>query len=427
MSRSESPHSERSTVTADAVTLEALYTEARSSALAQRTSVGWESLALLDPRRGDLSQALERTRRFGAHGLWLRPSLGSLEAEDLARLVDGVEGLRLACAPGAVDVDTALALFRDRPAQVSLDVGWDPLSMTMSADRWNEVEDGYQAAANLMAELSDGGVTVLGCSSLALHAAGGDPVDELALLAAGWLEFARRLSDAHEIDQIAAQTVFELAAGSHLLTGIAKFRAAREVLARVIVAQGVGVETARRAVLHAVTSPRTLAVRGHRNNALRATGQVTAAVLGGADRLTVLPWDDRLVEPTSGSDRLALQMQNVLRDEARFGELADPGAGSFAIDALTDQLGRQAWALLAEVEDEGGAGSSLRDGTLRRRLGLSRQRRRQQIDSQQQPVLGVTAYPDPRQAPEVLQEDREGAYAPFFDDPSVRESGKDSS
>lgn len=409
-------------MTVDGVTLESLYTKAAAATVAQRTSGGWETWALLDPRRGDLVEAAERARRFGAHGLWLR-SQEALPTADVERLVGSLDGLRLALAPGSITAETALAIAA-RAADGAVDLGLDPLSSAMYSDDWSpQNEAAYGTVARWIDSAESGsGARVLTCSSLNLQAAGGDPVDELALLACGWLEALRRVQESgDDAATLAAHTLFEMGVGSHLLTEIAKFRAAREVLARLLFAEGVGADQARAVSLQAVTSPRTLAASGYRNNALRATGQAVAAVLGGADRIVVLPLDDRLLEVTPGSDRLALQLQNVLRDEAQLAAVRDAGAGAFAVDSLTDQLGREAWALVHEIEEEGGAWLSLRDGTLRRRAGLARHRRGQDLEDERQQVVGVNVYPDPHRhlgpAPAARGHGPSGdAYAPFFDD-----------
>lgn len=422
MSRSQSSQSEQQVLTADGVTLEPLYTEVSASTVAQRASAGWETWALLDPRRGDLLAAVERARRFGAHGLWLR-SQDALPTADLERLISALDGLRLAFAPGSITAEAALVIAA-RATDGAVDPGLDPLSSAMRADDWSpQAEAAYGTVAGLIDSVgSESGGKVLTCSSLTLQAAGGDPVDELALLACGWLEALRRVHESgHDAGTLAAHTLFEMGVGSHLLTEIAKFRAARELLARVLLAERIAADRARLVTLQAVTSPRTLAASGWRNNALRATGQAVAAVLGGADRLVVLPWDDRLHEVIPGSDRLALQLQNVLRDEAHLAAVSDAGAGAFAVDSLTDQLGRGAWALVHEIEEEGGAWLSLRDGTLRRRAGLARHRRGHDIEEERQQIVGVNVYPDshrhPGPAPAARGHGPSGdAYAPFFDD-----------
>lgn len=418
MSRSQSPHSEQQMLTADGISLEPLYTEASSPTVAQRMSAGWETWALLDPRRGDLIAAVERARRFGARGLWLR-SQDALSTADVERLVGGLDGLRLAFGPGSATADAAQSIAA-RSVDAAIDPALDPLSSAMRMDDWSpQAEAAYGTVAGSIDSVGPGsGAKVLTCSSLTLQAAGDDPVDELALLACGWLEALRRVHESgHDAGTLAAHTLFEMGVGSHLLTEIAKLRAARELLARVLLAERVAADRARVVTLQAVTSPRTLGASGWRNNALRATSQAVAAILGGADRLVVLPWDDRLHEVIPGSDRLALQLQNVLRDEAHLAAVSDAGAGAFAVDSLTDQLGRGAWALVHEIEEEGGAWLSLRDGTLRRRAGLARHRRGHDLEEERQQVVGVNVYPDPNPAPAARGHGPSGdAYAPFFDD-----------
>ncbi len=398
------------TVTADGIALSRLYTEAPALAVAQRASSGWETLALIDPRRGDLTQAVERARQFGAHGLWLRSESG-WTAEEVLAVAEQASDLRLVLASSSATPEVLAQL--SGVGIERLELSCDPISVAMRHDAWEAPDPAYETATKFAAESLE--ARSLCFAPMARHAAGGDPVDELVLLATSLLEFARRT------DLPAAalhdQNVFQLAVGPHLVTEIAKFRAAREILARLVVSLGADAADVGEITLHAVTSPRTLTVRGFRNNALRVSGQVAAAVLGGADRVTVLPWDDRLQEVSARSDRLALQLQNVLRSEARLDGEVDPGAGSFAIEALSDQLGRAAWELAAEVEAEGGAWESLRQGRLRQRLTEARDRRRQQVADGGQPILGVTSYPDPEPAPPALERVPASPFGAFFDEP----------
>ncbi len=416
-------------MTHDGVTVQSLYRERGEWALAQRTTPGWRGLALVDPRRGDPVAATEQALALGAHGIWLRGPVPHEEA--FLNMVQAASDAPIALSPTSA-IAYVEGLLADPPTRLA--INYDPVTAAILKDDLEaDCQPGYLRVKSLLrlvqgqpseeGQPSKGqycGSSSLACSSLLLHAAGGDPVDELALIGASWLELVRRLGARRvSVDELVLQTVFQVGVGSHMLTELAKLRALREVLARLVIAGGGSVESAHSLRIHALTSSRTLARRGYRTNALRATGQATAAVLGGADWLTVLPWDDRLAVTRPSAERLAMQVHNVLREEATLAEVADPAAGSYAVESLTIQLARQVWGLIGEVESDGGVWQSLGEGLLRQRLRAARLRRRQQIESGAQPVLGVSVYPHPEEPGAGLADSFTGDpdFAPLYDAP----------
>src|SRR6202012_2857666 len=107
-------------------------------------------------------------------------------------------------------------------------------------------------------------------------------------------------------------------------------------------------------------------------NLLRATIGCFAAAVGGADAITVAPFDSALGRPDDFARRIARNTQSILHDEASMGRVLDAGGGSWYVEARTDALAGKAWAGFTAIERAGGASAALEDGTLDRLLSTAR-------------------------------------------------------
>jgi methylmalonyl-CoA mutase len=128
---------------------------------------------------------------------------------------------------------------------------------------------------------------------------------------------------------------------------------------------------------------------------LRTTIAATAAVLGGADSITVLPYTWALGRPDAEARRLARNTLNILAEESHLGRVADPGGGSAYLETLTDALARKAWQLFQEIEAGGGMTAALTSGALAERVADTAARRDRLIAEGKLPLVGVTMFPEP--------------------------------
>jgi methylmalonyl-CoA mutase len=132
---------------------------------------------------------------------------------------------------------------------------------------------------------------------------------------------------------------------------------------------------------------------------LRTTIAIAAAGIGGADSVTALPHTMALGLPDAFARRVARNAQLVLLEEASLAKVADPAAGSGAIEALTDQITHAAWALLQEIERAGGAAAATEQGLVQDRVAASRKAREAAIAKRLDPLTGTSEYPDIIEAP----------------------------
>ena len=164
--------------------------------------------------------------------------------------------------------------------------------------------------------------------------------------------------------------------------------------------------------LHAKTSLRTHSLVDPWNNALRSTVEAFAAVLGGADHLTVMPWDRIIEGGESLGERLAVTTQLVLREEAALHEVADAAHGSWYFENLEAQFCDGAWEGFRNLERSGGWNEALQSGEVSAMVQESVVDRQRRVFSGDRPVVGLTHFPrieeNLEQAERILSEVREG-------------------
>lgn len=238
-------------------------------------------------------------------------------------------------------------------------------------------------------------------SAVPWHEAGATPVQELGWTIATVARYLRRMEESglgFEPEDAAYQIALRIAPGRDLFLGIAKLRALRLLWTKLFVA--CGCDRPPRPFIHAVSSDFALTRCDPWNNLLRVTGEVFAAVAGGADAITAAPYDRLLssaVEPAGSrlGRRVARNLQHVLAEEAHLGKVADPAGGSYYLETLTEELARRAWDEMRRIEGPGGIGEHLLSGRLRAEAEAAWRERRQAVIEGREPVLGVSVHPPP--------------------------------
>ena len=237
------------------------------------------------------------------------------------------------------------------------------------------------------------GALLLEISAVPTHEAGGGAVAELAaLLAAGAAVWRAAAAQDLAPGDLAGRLRLRLAVGTRLFGEIAKLRAARRLWARLAAVCGVEGPAAAPRLL-AETSRRLLTRRDPWVNILRGTVGCFAAAVGGADAVTVRPFDRLLRHGDAGARRLARNTSLVLREEAHLGMVRDPAGGSWHLESRTDALCAEAWALLREVERRGGWFAVLRDGWWQEWTAATAADEASRVAVRDLPVTGVSMYP----------------------------------
>jgi methylmalonyl-CoA mutase len=154
---------------------------------------------------------------------------------------------------------------------------------------------------------------------------------------------------------------------------------------------------------HAVTSPVMMARRDPWVNMLRTTVAALAAGVGGADSVTVLPFDDALGLPNAFARRIARNTSTILIEESHLSRVIDPAGGSWYVERLTDELAHAGWEFFRTIEQAGGQAAALRDGTVRSRLAGTWAARSAKLARRKEPVTGVSEFPDLAEKPVVRE------------------------
>jgi methylmalonyl-CoA mutase len=339
----------------------------------------------------------------GVTSLWIQVGAGGLGVDDLGQALTGV---LLDVAPVVLDASDPVAAaqaFADlaRASTGSTtgladgtNLGADPLgalvrgASTGSTTGW---DDQVGQVAGIAAELGCGALVVDGT---AVHDLGASEAQELGWSLAVGAAYLRVLVAAgHSVTDAAGLVDFRYAATDEQFATIAKLRAARRLWARVLELSGVA-DDARSQRQHAVSSRPMMTKYDPWVNMLRTCVAAFAAGVGGADAVTVLPFDVRLGLPDAFGRRIARNTSALLVHESHVARVTDPGGGAYAIEKLTDDLAAAAWAELDRLEGAGGAPAALGDGSFTARVAAVVETRDTQVARRERPLTGLSEFPD---------------------------------
>ncbi|WP_299050880.1 methylmalonyl-CoA mutase family protein [uncultured Nocardioides sp.] len=244
-------------------------------------------------------------------------------------------------------------------------------------------DDDLAEVAALAAERGVLGVVVDGAT---VHDRGASDAQELGWVLAAGVRALRTLEAAGtEPQQAAALVELRLAVTDEQLTSIAKLRAARRAWTRVLGASGVTDAPVR---VHAVTSRPMMSRYDPHVNMLRTTVAAFAAGVGGAEAVTVLPFDAPLGRPEAFGRRIARNTSALLISESHVAKVVDPAGGSYAVERLTDDLAVAAWAELGRIEAEDHAADAFEA-----RVAEVVAERDRQVATRKRPLTGLSEFP----------------------------------
>ncbi|MFD9389332.1 methylmalonyl-CoA mutase family protein [Streptomyces sp. NPDC060000] len=338
----------------------------------------------------------------GVTSLWLVLGEGGVPVGSLGRVLDGVH---LDLAPVVLDagheVEPAarelLKLYEERgiaPEAARGNLGADPLGHEARTGRSYD----FAPVAGLARRCAEGypGLRALTVDALPYHEAGGSAAQELGCSMATSVAYLRELTEAGlPVEVACAQLEFRYAATADQFLTVAKLRAARRLWARVTEVCGAPAGQ----VQHAVTSPVMMARRDPWVNMLRTTVATLAAGVGGADAVTVLPFDHSLGLPDAFARRIARNTSTILIEESHLSRVIDPAGGSWYVERLTDELARAGWEFFQGIERTGGQAAGLRSGRIGRDLADTWEARSAKLAKRREPVTGVSEFPNLAEGP----------------------------
>jgi methylmalonyl-CoA mutase len=320
---------------------------------AQRKTPGWlntPDIHINNTKVGN--QKLQTAISGGAQALILH-LLNNIETDDVSWLLHNI---KLTETPVFFKTQQdPLQVFdlvsRDSGYSIKGGIAYDPLAQTMCTS--NSPDINYKNLANLCIKsqtMTD--FYPLMVEGHAFHNAGATPEQELAFMMGSMALYLDKLTDLDVPAPVALQSIFfSVSIGTNYLAEIAKLRALRMLHRRMVTAYGTNTPSA---FIHASTSSLYISDTLPHTNMIRATSAAMSAVIGGCDALTVKPYDVSLNEDNYFSERIARNVSSIVAQESYINRVADPAAGSYYIEKLSQKIADSAWALFLEIEKKGG-------------------------------------------------------------------------
>jgi methylmalonyl-CoA mutase len=334
--------------------------------------------------RGDNRAALQDLEN-GATSLWL-----DAEADQIGPALAGVV---LAGAPVVLENGTPpraralLAAAGDLRPDRRSNLGADPIG---SRARGGEAR--LDVALEVARPALEHGIRGIVVDATVVHELGASEAQEVGYSLAAGAAYVRLLTDSgFDLDDAVGLLEFRYAATDEQFVTIAKLRAARRCWEH-LVRLSDGAPT--RQPQHVVTSRPMLSACDPWVNLLRGTVAAFAAGVGGADAVTVVPFDSPLGEPGVFGRRIARNVSSLLLAESQVGAVTDPAGGAYAVEELTDDLAAAAWAELQRIERDGGVLAALDDGSLLARVTEVAGRRERDVATRTRPITGLSEFPD---------------------------------
>ncbi|WIY81825.1 methylmalonyl-CoA mutase small subunit [Propionimicrobium sp. PCR01-08-3] len=365
----------------------------------------WDVRALHeDPDTAVTRKMITADLERGATSIWLRVDPDAVAAKDLASdLGDVLLDLAKIDVSSRTDqqaaADALLAIFeasdKDK-SELSLNLGLDPIGFAALNGTTPDLSKlaGY---VKRLAEFKKSRAIVV--DGTIYHNAGAGDVHEVAWIVAAAVEYVRNLVEQGiSVDDAFDSINFRVTAAVDELLTISRLRALRVVWDRVGEVFGVSPDK-RGARQQAVTSWREITRDDPYVNILRGAISTFNAAIGGAEAVTVLPFDTAWGLPNEFSRRVARNTQVVLSEESNIGRVNDPAGGAWLFESLTNEIADAAWKEFQAVEAAGGMVAALGAGHVAEVLADLNAKRAKQIATRKLPVTGVSEFPNPAEKP----------------------------
>lgn len=365
--------------------------------IAQRIAVSSVD-ELVDAAREEFANDVDRVELVLADSSAQRsrdglPSRGAVvDAQELARCLERLEPAnrsRIVVDAGTRTAALAVAFGEQGRAIDGSAIEWaaDPTGDALTQGGAND----SAAWDDLATVLTSGrGGSCVTLSTGGIHEAGGHRAHELGALLSSTLATLKQLeSRGVDPEPTLARARFDVRLGTHLYADAAKLRAWRLVWALFLEELG---GPSIDVPIGASLSRRVLTRDDVWVNVLRASACAFSAAIGGADRVTLLPFDAVWGDSTPRSRRVTRNLHHVFQRESWLGEVDDPAAGSFSIEALTDELAERSWEVFRAIEARGGWYEGIRSGWLASEVQSARDAEQSLVARRRRPLTGVSEY-----------------------------------
>ncbi len=240
-----------------------------------------------------------------------------------------------------------------------------------------------------------------------MQEAGATLAQELAFTLADGMEYVRAaMAKGLDVDAFAGRLSFFFCIGMNVFMEAAKLRAARQLWAKIMTDFGAKADRSKMLRTHCQTSGVSLTEQDPYNNVVRTAFEAMAAALGGTQSLHTNSFDEAIALPTEASARIARNTQLILQHETGVCDVVDPLGGSYYVEALTQDLVDKAWAMIQEIEAEGGMTKAIEKGLPKLAIEEAAARRQARVDKVEDIIIGVNKFRLDDEAPvDILEID----------------------
>lgn len=375
-----------------------------------KTPAGWQFCEIIesaDPE--DANREAKKAIEGGADSLWITLQLTADEgalggditgtnvqnSEDLKTLLNGIDLKKTvvvfdsgAGSPGVLGLVKGYLKSSGR-IHSNISFLFDPFTFMAHRGRLPLPDAKLDSVTNQMA--SEPEFMTLAADGAFYHNCGATIVQELGIALAIGSEFLARVPESNR-NQAANQFWMHLSAGSLYFPEIAKLRAARLLWNRVL--DGYEIENREPLIIHSSTSKWNKSIADPHNNILRATTEATSAAVGGANRITVHPYNAHFEKTDPISQRIARNVSHILDEEVHLSMVENPADGSYYIELLTDEIARKAWEFFQLIEKQGGIQKAIEGKIIQGEIGRSRSAKDKALATRKLTLAGVNITAD---------------------------------
>lgn len=359
--------------------------------------------------RDHLSQINEKIKNLMEHGVTavgLHFEDDQVSAAAVQEVLEGIDLSKLevnfySCVRHVVRMAEAVVEAFDKmgvaPESVQGSINYNPFRRLMiRGERWTPWKETGVELLKAVAPLKN--FTCFTVQSIDFVNAGAYIYQELGYALAAGAEILSTFSKESgcSVAEVAKRTRFDMGVGSNYFIEMAKFRAVRWLWAMIVKANdGNAPEESLKATVHVENSMWNKTVYDSYVNLLRTQTETMSAAIAGVHSMTVVPFDVAYEEEYSDfGERIARNQQLLLLEESHFDKVVDPAGGSYYVEHLTDAIGKQAWKLFLEVEEQGGFYALANEGVIQEKINASNDERHKAVATRRENLLGTNIFPN---------------------------------
>jgi len=284
------------------------------------------------------------------------------------------------------------------PYKIKGSVDYDPLGEITFKGRYYENEKKDFLHLQTLVAFAESNMPcfrVIAIDGIKFNNAGASIVEELGFCLAMGSEYLSKLIESGlSLKNITRHIQFNFGVGSNYFMEIAKLRAARLLWAKIVEAYGADHNELCKTYIHSETSSWNKTIYDPYTNILRTTTESMSAILGGTNSLTVNPFDYIYSKSSEFSERIARNIQHIIKEESYFNKVVDPSAGSYYIENITDLIAEKAWNIFLAIENLGGYVKAIKKGYIQSMIEKTVNQRKVNIATKAEVLLGTNRFPN---------------------------------